>query len=137
MVPSSFDWVKALSQCTLAEAFERLLQDVKVDVEGRNALLPERSFKFAVMAPAHNIFRVALVTTDLVGAPQKRIVRFYLESDAIEVKDEKDDLIFRATLTLNDEGQCRFRVNDQELDSWHVRKRALEDLFFRNERLSY
>jgi hypothetical protein len=33
-------------------------------------------------------------------------------------------------VTLNDEGECRLKVGDDELEEWQVLKRALETLFF-------
>jgi hypothetical protein len=35
-----------------------------------------------------------------------------------------------ATLTLNNEGECRLLVNGQELEEWQFRKMMWEELFF-------
>jgi hypothetical protein len=36
----------------------------------------------------------------------------------------------KATLTLNDMGECRLKINGQEREFWQFRRTALEDLFF-------
>ena len=56
-------------------------------------------------------------------------VRFVLADDAIEVL-HNDLLAFKGVNTLCDDGRCRLKVGDRELDLWQFRKRALEDLFF-------
>ena len=42
--------------------------------------------------------------------------------------DGADKLMFDATLTLNDKGECRLKIGEKELDFWQFRKLALEDL---------
>jgi hypothetical protein len=37
---------------------------------------------------------------------------------------------FTGALTLNNNGECRLRVKDEELEQWQVRRMALEELFF-------
>jgi hypothetical protein len=39
------------------------------------------------------------------------------------------NLTFEATVTLNDEGRCVAKVDDQERELWQLRKMALEKLF--------
>ena len=38
--------------------------------------------------------------------------------------------VFHATVGLNDAGQCVLYVDGKERSSWHVRKLALDHLFF-------
>jgi hypothetical protein len=47
----------------------------------------------------------------------------------IEVRDANDKT-FQATVGLNDDGACVLYVDGKEHSSWHVRKLALDDLFF-------
>jgi len=58
-------------------------------------------------------------------------VRFSLRQDAVSIEGQGVNVSFTATLTLNDEGECRFTVGGQTLDRWQVLRRALEPLFFR------
>jgi hypothetical protein len=57
-------------------------------------------------------------------------VSFYLTDNAIEVRDNISGKKFDVTPTLSDDGNCRVMVNGRECELWHVRKRALEELFF-------
>jgi hypothetical protein len=59
-----------------------------------------------------------------------RSVDFVCTRDEIQVSDDKDQLLYSASLTLNDEGKCRLRVGDKELTQWQFRRMALEKLFF-------
>ncbi len=54
-----------------------------------------------------------------------------LPSQSIQVRDDKDILIFDATTTINDDGECRLKIKGQERELWQVRKIALEGLLFR------
>jgi hypothetical protein len=56
-------------------------------------------------------------------------VNFSLEGDEIVVC-AGNEIILRATITLNNEGRCMLKVDDEELEQWQVRRMALEDLFF-------
>jgi hypothetical protein len=98
------------------------------DVDNRQAMQKgppfHRGFKFivkndgttaAVVVEGHNIYDCA---------------RFKLTATAIEVFDRNDKLRFKATPTLNDEGECRLKIDGQERELWHLRKMALEPLFF-------
>jgi hypothetical protein len=42
-----------------------------------------------------------------------------------------EELLFTADVTLDNEGQCKLRVGDDNLEQWQVRRMALERLFFR------
>jgi hypothetical protein len=60
-------------------------------------------------------------------------VRFYRIDEQIAVEGSGDpvsELKFEGTLTLTNEGKCKLRVGDQELDEWQVLRKALEKLFF-------
>jgi hypothetical protein len=56
-------------------------------------------------------------------------VTFTLTDGHIEVRDANDKT-FQATVGLNDVGSCVLYVDGKERSSWHVRKLALDDLFF-------
>jgi hypothetical protein len=57
-------------------------------------------------------------------------IRFKLNPPKIEVLDANDARLFDATVTLSDDGECRFMVDGAEREFWQLRKRALEDLFY-------
>jgi hypothetical protein len=122
---SVFDWVTALSSCSLAKVFEQLKLELEEDVKIRNELRP---------AGASYIFRTTLrddvIVVFLEGSHVRGSVKFRINGKALDVRDGEDNIILQATLTLNDERQCRFRVNDREYESWQIRKRALQKLFF-------
>jgi hypothetical protein len=39
-------------------------------------------------------------------------------------------VLFRASITLTNGGQCKLRVGEEELEQWQFRRMALEKLFF-------
>jgi hypothetical protein len=60
----------------------------------------------------------------------KRAVRFSVANGAIQVRDQSDVVIVEGRVTVSEDGVCRIKVGDMELDSWQFRRRALEALFF-------
>jgi hypothetical protein len=71
-------------------------------------------------------FKVLLKAKDV-----HRSVGFTLAEHAILVREEKGDPMFDVTATFGDEGECRLKVNGEELDPWQVRGMPLEGLLFR------
>jgi hypothetical protein len=61
--------------------------------------------------------------------PETRAIDFTFEKDRIIVAGERE-IIFTATITFTNQGRCKIKVGDQELEQWQVLKMALEDLFF-------
>jgi hypothetical protein len=59
-------------------------------------------------------------------------VRFKLQpaDGRIRVEGDGVHVVFFAGLTLNDDGECRLVVDEQQLDLWQVLRRALEPLLF-------
>jgi hypothetical protein len=57
-------------------------------------------------------------------------VRFALGREAIDVYGNGVSVKFTATLTLNNDGECRFLVGREELNVWQVLRKGLEPLFF-------
>ncbi len=120
-----FDWVKVRSECTPAKVFQRLKLEVKADVDSRNATRPLGVMWAFNTTPAEDS-----ITVFLSGARSPGSVIFEQTELGISVRDGSDKIIFEATLTLNNYGECRLRINDGEYEMWQVRKMALEDLFF-------
>jgi hypothetical protein len=122
----NFDWVTALSECSVAQVFEVLRLQVKSDIETREALRPQTHRHYAFKFVSNGRTFAALVE----GHKVHRVVRFGLEAQSITVRDDKETVVFTATTTLNDDGDCRLKINGQERELWQVRKMALEGLLF-------
>jgi hypothetical protein len=122
-----FNWVTQRSQCSFPNVFKDLRLQVEEDVKTRNALRPNNApYQFSV-ADAGDGFTVGLEAGDF-----HKSVLFSLAEHAIVVKDDAGNPMFEVTLTFNDAGECRLHVQDKELESWQVRRMALEDLLFRS-----
>jgi hypothetical protein len=121
----NFDWVSARSRCSLMQVFETLKLQVQEDVDIRTKLRPalaEYGFKFLPNADRFTVYLEA-------NRPHWSVV-FTLTDKQIEVRDQDNNLLIEATVTLNDEGECRLRVKGEEREFWQVRKMALERLFY-------
>jgi hypothetical protein len=122
---SKFDWVTERSSCSLPKVFGALRAQVEDDVKTRNALRPSNSpYEFSVAEDVGE-FTVLLKT-----AEASRSVVFNLTEHAIVVRDQQRNPMFEVAASLNDQGECRLKVNGEERDFWQVRRLALEDLMF-------
>lgn len=125
---SEFNWVKERQKCSAVAIFERLRNEVEQDVEIRNGLrgpLPLYSYHFSSTTTAFT------VTLEETNQPH-RTARFFLEDEVISV--EVNEQSMRATVTLNDAGECTLKIGNNEIGFWQFRKRALEKLFFLDAR---
>jgi hypothetical protein len=128
-----FDWVSARAQCTPFTVFGRVRSQVKEDTGKRNSLTVEggssATFSFDT---GPNWFSVSWRFLD-----KYRGVSFTLSANGIEVRDASShNLLHDGILTISDDGQCRLRVGDKELNLWQFRKLALHDLFFINQKVT-
>jgi hypothetical protein len=117
-----FDWVTELSRCSPVVVFEKLKLQIREDVKIRNSQLPK----------AHDPFRIEEHGSSfavLLPSPHQAVT-FSVTDKKISVKDWKGKLICEATLTLNDEGECKVKIKGKERELWQMRKMALEELFF-------
>jgi hypothetical protein len=122
-----FNWVTQRFQCSFPNVFKDLKIQVEEDVKTRNALRPANSpYEFSVTDGGDD-FTVLLKAGDF----QKSVI-FSLAEHAIVVKDDAGNKVLEVTLTFNDAGECRLHVHQKELESWQVRRMALEDLLFRS-----
>jgi hypothetical protein len=122
---SNFDWVTNRSDCSLAKAYETLKLRIQEDVAIRKKLhtLGEPC-RFEVLVNGDSF------TVLKEGHQIRETVTFVLTDKAIEVRDKRHNVIFEATVTLSDDGECRLSVAGQEREFWQVRMMALENLFF-------
>ena len=120
-----FEWVTARANCSVNEVFEKLRAQVKADVDIRHNLRPHGemyAFRFISEGPQF----IALVE----GNKLHHAVIFTLKDGIITVSDDDDNVLFRANVTLNDDGKCVVKINEDERELWQMRKMALEKLFF-------
>ena len=123
-IPKELDWVRVRSGCSLALVFDALREQVQKDVEIRNELMGRHQPRCSVQSWNQDF---AVLYGDGGGT---RSVVFFLGKNSIQIKGGSMTLLFEATLTLNDAGECKLMVDGKELELWQVRKRALENLFF-------
>jgi hypothetical protein len=124
-----FDWVNALSLCSLTSIFEKLKVGVSKDVKTRNDLrkAEDRDRYEFEFHPDDTQFTVSL---DGPGIARSSVV-FILESGCVRVQDGKGTpTIKSAVLTLGDDRRCRLRIEGMEKELWQFRRMALENLFF-------
>lgn len=124
---AEFDWVTARAGCSLNQVFEKLRAQVKEDVDLRHGLRPHAThyaFRFISEGPTFT----ALVEGNRIH--HSVIFSLRNKEQVITVSTDNDDLLFHAEVTLNDEGKCVVKINDQERELWQMRKMALEKLFF-------
>ncbi len=93
----------------------------------RNGLRPNNAPYEFLVTDKGDTFTVLLKAGDF-----QQSVIFSLAEHAIVVKDDTGNTMFEITLAFTDQGECRLHVNDKELESWQVRRMALEELLFRN-----
>lgn len=117
-----FDWVTARAQCSSGKVFEKLRLQVKKDVETKNLLLADHHDAFALVDNGDH-FSVIVPSNPLLK------ITFSLTKEKISVH-RRDRLVCEGTLTLNDDGECRVKINGQQRELWQMRRMALEELFF-------
>jgi len=120
----SFDWVSERATCSLLKVYEKLRLEVENDVKTRNSLRPNQiEYEFQLVT-SNKSFAVILDAHRFHHS-----VTFLLVDKYIDVQKE-DTLMFRATVHLNNEGDCVLIIGTEEHTLWQVRKKALEQLFF-------
>ena len=129
---NEFHWVIARAKCSIAQVFDKLVLDVKEDIETRQALRPKDNFSGEGYSHAFHLSATPeKFTVSLVGRlTDKKSITFTLEKDTIAIHDGNERLVFRIWVTLNGEARCIAKIADQEMEFWQVRQKALEALFF-------
>jgi len=123
---SEFDWVNARAECSIGLIFEQLKTQVQKDIDARQALSKGPPFYYAFRFKVENDTIIAMIE----GHRLHESVTFRLSGNAIEIMGRDGKLLLTGTATLNNDGECRLKVNGDELELWQFRKKALEDLFF-------
>ena len=126
-----FDWVTARDRCSLPNEFERLRSLVERDTAARKRCLPNNNsmdFKFDDGGPDYFLVMRHPVENVHGGT---YVVTFKHRNDHILVEDKWTDRRLTLTLTLTDEGECRFMIDGEgEYHRWQVARRALCPIFF-------
>ena len=130
--PDNLDWVKARNECSAAQMFEGLKREIGSDIAIRNSQLPPGSpftFTLEIFNGSFSVIRKA--------AGDSPSVIFSRKGEEITAKNSNSgELIFVATVTLNDLGECKFKLKESgkaeysEKYSWQVRRLALQELLF-------
>jgi hypothetical protein len=123
---SEFAWVNARASCSIGLLFEQLKAQVEKDIDARQALSKGPPYYYSFRFKVENNTIIALIE----GHRLHESITFRLSGDAIEVMGKDGKLLLSGKATLNNDGDCRLRVNGDELELWQFRKKALEDLFF-------
>jgi hypothetical protein len=132
LVPENLNWVKVRAACSIGAMFKALELGAHEDVAEVTLLIkPQDNIAFSVVAN-HRRFSVIREDGATAGTPVPvtREVNFVLEGKAIVISDGNGRLQLKATITLNNEGQCKLVVENNEVEQWQVRRMALEKLFF-------
>jgi len=129
-VSVSFDWVKARAECSASLSFQELRLQVRADVKARDSRSDkDPRLHFSFNEGDANSFMV-IATTFAPGVPSTtQSVSFVLKGYNIEIIGDQV-VMFRASVALNNDGQCVFKINEEGYTCWQVRKMALEELFF-------
>jgi hypothetical protein len=131
LAPERLNWVGARIKCSLPQIFKALELGVREDVEEMQSNLgPHDEVKFSV-ASSNKRFSAMRVDDPMMSIMVS--VDFVLSKDEITVSTSSNDgaeVLFTAGITLNNEGRCKLKVKDIELEQWQVRRLALEKLFF-------
>ena len=124
-----FDWVTERTKCSIENVFEQLRLDVKSNVEKRQELR-ERSSEFGFTNAFSFASNMGKFSASMNTHNYRGTVIFVLRKNSIVVLDENEQVQFSATVTLNNNKQCRLVVGNEELEPWQFRKKTLEKLFF-------
>jgi hypothetical protein len=121
-----FNWITERSACSLPKVFAVLRSQLEQDVNTRNSLRPKYApYEFSIGEDTNAI------TVRLDAKELHKSVVFTLGDHAIAVRDDQAQRIFDVTVSFDDAGRCRLKVNGEEREFWQVRRMALEDLMFR------
>lgn len=126
---ADWDWVSERAKCSTRARFSVLRELAKRDVASRNSTLGNERYAYREGSSDKKV-EVAFTVWDML-AGIRRAVEFELHEDEITISSDPPEWSLLVTLTLSDDGYCKFSVGaDDSLDAWQVMRRALEALFF-------
>lgn len=130
-IPQEFNWVKARAACSVATVFSELFHGVEQDVQEANQNKQEVFVGYPredFIVRANQVGNVFSVWEN--GNTRTEIKFFRRDKEHIVVSTHEGNTVI--TLTIDDAGRCKLRINDEDeaLEQWQVRRRLLEPLFF-------
>ena len=130
-----FDWVTARDRCSLRIEFHHLKRLVSESRHTRRRCAPEpHPYEYEFCEDGGDSFSIRRTEK---SSGDQRVVEFARRNGCIDVGGSDTDTPWRMklTLTLNDAGACRFRIDGRgEYLRWQVARRALGNLFFDDAR---
>lgn len=133
--PKELQWVKVRAACSLLDMFNSLQAGVQSDVEEAQELFKNRNdIRFEFCSQSNRQFYATRMDDPII--PIGESVVFTLTKDNIIVS-ARDNMgtkeLFSVTISLDDDGNCKFLKDGESksLESWQVRRKALESLLFR------
>jgi hypothetical protein len=127
---SDFDWVSARASCSALLMFQRLRMQVQADAVKRNEIRTanEKEKYLFRFVSEDGVF---VVSVDGQCLETEIGVGFRRTPTGIEVFTPADNKpLFKADVTLSNDGECRMKIGEMEYNCWQFRKKALEDVFF-------
>jgi hypothetical protein len=119
------NWVERRALCTTRLMLERVKAGVEVDTSARDKMAAgKEAVRFRTFTEA-GVFGVVVEGINIFHT-----VKFTATTYEITVLQD-DEPKFSGTVALGKDGQCRIKVDNEELELWQFRYRALETLFFR------
>jgi hypothetical protein len=119
---NNLDWVTKRAGCSLKSVFSRVKTDVQQDILTRNTIAERSIFSFKDNGDSFSVF---------VGSESSRAPTVdFKRSDGCIVVSSNGDEVLKATVTLDDKGECILVVAGKETFDWQFRQMALEGLFF-------
>lgn len=126
----TMNWVKLRHECSPFDMFTRLRHGAEQDINTLESLRKDKApaAEFKIIAE-HNFFTIKRYITGKY-ADRNPWVQFSWDDSGITVKEDSGK-VTKAIVTLNDDGNCRLKLESgEELNCWQFRKHFLEDLFF-------
>jgi hypothetical protein len=123
-----FDWVIERSKCSVAIEFSELKKLAKANAQARDKQLGSNT-GIEHSEPSSSSFSIRRHE----GGKNEQIVTFSLEESRILISDPRGAKDYELTVTLNDEGECRFQIGGSgEFKRWQVLNRTLGRIFFQS-----
>ena len=118
-----FDWVQAQQDCSLAVEYAKLRHHVKACVK---QCQPADGLHYADTPVGFSV----ILDLGLPRTPPQEVV-FTMEDDSIIIVKKPGDRSYTVKLTLNHDGECRYKINGEgEYLRWQVARKVIEPMFF-------
>jgi hypothetical protein len=123
--PRDLDWVRERGACTAERVFADLVRDIAKDAATRNSMGTDTAFASDLTTD-----KSTLIVAETGAWARKEKIKVFPSKGRIEVRDEITPAAFGAEVFLTDDGRCKLKLGDIELEQWQFRRKILESLFF-------